>query len=108
LSGQGGYGWGKLKKEKHRKVSEKEWRKLLQLIDEASFWPRITVEKEAEPDESGAITICMDSTSWTLKGLHNNKYHMVYRYCPDLKSIKTVGLYMLQLTGWGINESNFR
>jgi hypothetical protein len=108
LSGRGGYSWGKLKKEKHRKLSKKEWLRLLQLIQEASFWTAAIVEKEAEPNEKGEMIICLDSTAWTLEGIDDGKYHMVYRYCPELKGVKTVGLYMLQLTGWKIKVSNFR
>jgi hypothetical protein len=108
LSGQGGYNWGKLEKTKKRNLSEKEWLKLLQLIREASFWTETTEEKEPEPNENGSVTICLDSTSWTLEGIDDGKYHMVYRYCPERNGVKSVGLYMVQLTGWRINEFNFR
>ncbi|HEX8557992.1 MAG TPA: hypothetical protein VF668_07830 [Pyrinomonadaceae bacterium] len=108
LSGQGGYEWGTLKGEKRRRLSEREWRTLLNLMNEASFWASPTEEKEAGPNEKGEETICLDSTSWTLEGVSGGKYHVVYRYCPEMKGIKTVGLYMARLTKWGIKEIDLR
>jgi len=108
LSGQGGYSWGTLKKEKKRRLSESEWKTLLNLINEASFWVLPIEEKESGPNEKGEETICLDSTSWTLEGMNAGKYHVVYRYCPELKGVKTVGLYMVKLTKWGIKESDLR
>lgn len=108
LSGQGGYGWGTLKDEKKRRLSEGEWRSLLNLLNNASFWTLPTSDKEFESNEKGEITICLDSTSWTLEGVSSGKYHVVDRYCPERKGVKEVGLYMVKLTKWGIKESDLR
>jgi hypothetical protein len=107
LSGQGGYGWGTLKGEKKRKLSEREWRSLLNLLNETSFWSLPTGDKEFEPNEKGEVTICLDSTSWILEGVSGGKYHVVDRY-SERKGVKEVGLYMVMLTKWGIKESDLR
>jgi hypothetical protein len=99
---------GTLKNEKRRRLSEREWQTLLNIINESSFWSLPIEEKESEPNAKGEMTICLDSTSWTLEGVNNGKYHVVYRYCPELKGIKTVGLYMVKLTKWNIKESDLR
>ena len=108
LSGQGGYGWGNLKYEKRRRLSEREWRLLLNLLAEASFWTLPTADKEFEPNEKGEVTLCLDSTSWILEGVNDDKYHVVDRYCPDRKGVKEIGLYMVKLTKWKIRESDLR
>jgi hypothetical protein len=108
LSGQGGYQWGRLKKEKRRMLTQKEQQTLLALIKEASFWSLTTEEKEVGPNEKGEETICLDSTSWTLEGMSAGKYHVVYRYCPELQGVKTVDLYMVKLTKWGIKGADLR
>ena len=108
LSGQGGYEWGTLRREERRRLTQREWQTLLGLIKEASFWSLPTEEKEAGPNEKGEETICLDSTSWALEGMSAGKYHVVYRYCPELRGVKTVGLYMVKLTKWGIKESDIR
>jgi hypothetical protein len=108
LSGRGGYGWGMLKDEKERKLSEREWRSLLNMLNETPFWSLPTGDKEFEPNEKGEVTICLDSTSWILEGVSGGKYHVVERYCPERKGVKEVGLYMVKLTRWGIKESDLR
>jgi hypothetical protein len=108
LSGQGGYGWGTLKEEKRRRLSEREWQTLLNLLSEASFLTLPTADKEFEPNEKGEVTLCLDSTSWILEGVSGGKYHVVDRYCPARKGVKEVGLYMVKLTKWGIKESDLR
>ena len=106
LSGQGGYGWGTLKDEKRRRLSEREWRGLLKLLDETSFWTLPTGDARFEPNERGEVMICLDGTSWILEGVRGAKYHVVDRYCPELKGVREAGLYMVKLTKWGIKESD--
>jgi hypothetical protein len=106
LSGQVGYGWGTLKGEKRRRLSEKEWRKLIGLSEAASFWSLPSEEKEPEPNERGEVTICLDNTGWYLEGVKDGKYHVVDRYCPDSQSFKAIGLYMVKLSKLGVKESD--
>jgi hypothetical protein len=106
LSGQVGYDWGTLKGEKKRRLSEKEWRKLLGLLESASFWSLLPEEKEPEPNEKGEVTICLDNTGWYLEGVKDGKYHVVDRYCPELQSFKAIGLYMVKLSKLGVKEAD--
>ena len=103
LSGQVGYDWGKLKGEKKRRVTEKEWQKLLDLLNEASFWTLPYIDKESEPNEKGQARICIDDTDWLLEGVSGGKYHVVDRYCPESKSYKAIGLYIVKLSKLGID-----
>jgi hypothetical protein len=105
LSGQVGYDWGKLKGEKRRRLTEQEWRKLLSLLEQASFWSLPSKDKESKPNDKGEMTICLDNTSWILEGVKDSKYHIVDRYCPDTGSYKEIGLYMFRLSKLKMKES---
>jgi hypothetical protein len=106
LSGQVGYDWGKLKGEKKRRITEKEWQKLLSLLNQASFWTLPSKDKESEPNEKGEGTICLDNTDWYLEGIKGGKYHVVDRYCPESQNFKAIGLYMVKLSRLGVKESD--
>ncbi len=69
LSGQGGYGWGTLKDQTKRRLNEKEWQTLLNLLNETSFWTLPSEDQGFEPNEKGEVTICLDGASWTLEGI---------------------------------------
>jgi hypothetical protein len=56
------------------------------LIQEASFWIEAMVEKEAEPNEKGEMIICLDSTSWTLEGIDDGKYHWFIVTAPSYRA----------------------
>jgi hypothetical protein len=103
LSGQVGYDWGTLKGQKTRHRTEREWQKLLQLLDRATFWTLPYEDKEPEPNAKGELTICLDDTDWFLEGVSSGKYHVVDRYCPEANSFKAVGLYMVRLARLGID-----
>jgi hypothetical protein len=103
-SGQVGYDRGTLKGEKKRHLTEKEWRRLLELINRASFWSLPSNDKEPEPNERGEATICLDNTDWFLEGVSGGKYQVVNRYCPESKDFKAVGLYLVRLSKLGIDE----
>lgn len=107
LSGQGGYKWGKLKVVERRRLSEQEWRTLLDLLSQSSFWTLNSKDKEIEPNEKGEITVCLDGTVWFLEAVKDGKYHAVYRYCPDSKSFRAVGLYMIKLSRWSRDADMF-
>ncbi len=105
LSGQVGYDWGTLKGKKKRHLKEKEWQKLVSLLNQASFWTLPSKDKEPEPNEKGEETICLDNTDWYLEGVRGGKYQVVNRYCPESQSFKAMGLYMVKLSKLGIKES---
>ena len=106
LSGQGGYKWGRLNRRTQRRLTQTEWRGLVDLLTAASFWTLPSNDEESKPDEKGAVTVCLDGTSWYLEGVKGRTYQAVDRYCPASKNFKAIGLYMLNLSGLRIPESD--
>ncbi|MBK8466725.1 MAG: hypothetical protein IPL32_12925 [Chloracidobacterium sp.] len=104
LSGQGGYDAGELKVEKKRTLGRKEWDRLLDLLRKASFWELPYLEKKQEPNEKGEVTICLDGSEWVIEGSRNGQYHVVNRYCPEVKSFQAVGLYLAKLSRLGVDK----
>jgi hypothetical protein len=104
LNGQGGYDAGKLKEEKRRRISLKDWNQLVDLLNQANFWVMPFEDKRQEPDEKGSIKICLDGSEWTLEGVKTGKYHAVSRYCPELKSFEAIGLFLAKLSELGVKE----
>lgn len=104
LSGQGGYDPGKLKTEKRQRLHLWDWNRLLDLLKEAGFWELPYLEKEPEPNEKGEMTICLDGSEWVIEGVKNGQYHVVNRYCPEVKSFQTIGLYLVKLSGLKVKE----
>ena len=98
LSGRVGYGSGRLLGVKRRRLTEAEWQRMLDLLNEASFWTLPFEEKEPEPDENGAVTVCLDGVAWLLEGVSDGQYHRVSRYCPQSESFKAVCLYIVGLS----------
>jgi hypothetical protein len=105
LSGQVGYDWGKLKGEKKRRITEKEWLKLISLLNQASFWILPSKDTAWEPKGKGEVAICLDDTDWYLEGVQDGKYHVVDRYCPESQDFKAIGLYMVKLSKLSVKES---
>jgi hypothetical protein len=106
LSGQGGYGWGTLKREKRHYLTKNEWQHLRSLLNQASFWTLASDDKKNEPGEKGEATICLDGTTWLLEGVSEGKHHVVDRYCPDSKSFAAVGMYLARMSRLGIKKSD--
>jgi len=104
LSGQGGFDAGKLKTEKRRTLYLQEWDRLLDLLKEAKFWELPYLEKEEEPNEKGEITVCLDGSEWVIEGVKDGKYHVVNRYCPEVKSFLAVGLHLVKISGLNVKE----
>jgi hypothetical protein len=97
LSGQVGYDWGTFQGEKTRNLTEKEWRRLNQLLNRASFWTTSYEQAQPQPNEKGEETVCLDGVDWFLEGSARGTYHVVDRYCPDEGAFKAVGMYMVKL-----------
>jgi hypothetical protein len=106
LSGQGGYKWGHLNRQTRRRLNQREWQELLDLLTAASFWTLPSQDEEPKPNEKGELTVCLDGTSWYLEGVKAGTYQAVDRYCPASKAFKAVGLYMLKLSKLGIPDSD--
>src|SRR5439155_5948682 len=97
LSGQVGYDWGTFQSEKTRNLTQKEWRRLNQLLNRASFWTTPYEQVKPQPNEKGEMTVCLDGVDWFLEGSARGTYHVVDRYCPDEGAFKAVGMYMVKL-----------
>jgi hypothetical protein len=98
LSGQGGYDAGRLKTEKRRHLRLEDWERFTDLLREAEFL------EMAFPNEKGEMTICLDGSEWTLEGVKNGKYHVVNRYCPEVKAFQAIGLYLVERSGLRLKE----
>jgi hypothetical protein len=106
LSGQGGYKWGRLNRLTQRRLNQTEWQGFVDRLYASMFWTLPSNDEEPKPDEKGAVTVCLDGTSWYLEGVRGRDYQAVDRYCPASKTFKAVGLYMLKLSRLGIPESD--
>lgn len=105
LSGQGGYNAGTIKQERQRRITEREWNLLLNLINEANVWKLPTDDENYEPDEKGQVTICLDGSDWFLEGVKSGDHHAVNRYCPESKSFEAIGLYLVKLSKLGVKRA---
>jgi hypothetical protein len=73
LSGAGGYEAGHMEVDRVLSLSEAEWKRLQELLDQAFFW-----ETPARmPERSG-----LDGSRWILEGRMNGKYHFVNWWSP--------------------------
>ncbi|MEQ1642677.1 MAG: hypothetical protein ABL959_04425 [Pyrinomonadaceae bacterium] len=104
LRGQGGYSVGPLKAIKNRKLSAMEWKGLIQLLQGADFWNLAYLEKPAERNELGEVSICLDGAEWVLEGVREGKYRVVNRYCPDQKEFVDIGFRLLKLSKLGLKR----
>lgn len=105
LSGQGGYDAGTIKREKKRRLSEKEWKLLLSMLEQVNFWAIPSEEEKYKPDAEGTVEICLDGSDWFLEGVRGGKYHFVNRYCPDSKPFEAIGLRLVKLSKLGVKTS---
>jgi hypothetical protein len=108
FSGMSGYEWGKLKKEKRRRIKEEEWNRLVYLLDEALFWKLEPEDEPSEPNEKGEVTICLDGTGYYLEGLKAGRHHLVERYCPDSESFRAVGTFLVTLSTLNLKPDDYQ
>lgn len=104
LSGQGGFDAGKLRTEKRRMLRLQEWNQLLALLKEADFWELPYLEKKPEPNQKEEETFCLHGSEWVIEGVKAGKYHVVDRYCPEVKSFRAVGVYLAKISGLKVKE----
>jgi hypothetical protein len=104
LSGQGGYDPGTLETELTRTLHSSAWNRLQDLLSKASFWDLPAFQDQFVPNEKNEITVCLDGASWTLEGVREGRYHVVSRYCPELKRFEAIGLYLVTLSGLDVRE----
>ena len=78
-----------------RKISEVKWCEFLTKIDEADFWQ--LGEK---------VGLANDGAQWILEGVKNKRYHVVDRQSPENGKYREACLYLLELSGLKVEESD--
>lgn len=94
LDGEGGYDPGKLIRNKELKISDGNFCKFLNLIDNAGFWQM--------PTENDLIG--NDGANWVLEGVRDNRYHIVDRWSPRDGNFREACIFLLKLSGINIDE----
>jgi len=89
LSGRGGYDPGTIDKFVDRPVRPAEAAELDALISRATL-----------PDLSGNCVIGADGAQWIIERSDAKGYHFINRWSPSDGSVRQVGLFLLNLTGW--------
>jgi len=89
LDGQGGDLPGKMIAHQTRRITSDGWKKLIGLIQEASYWQLPT-----EREDAGC-----DGASWILEGKKDEQYHLVERWSPQDGIYRKACLYLLKLSG---------
>jgi hypothetical protein len=97
LSGAGGHDPGKLTVNRTRKVAKEEWDEFIRLIEQTCYWG-LPTEDEGLIGEDGA--------QWILEGVRSSRYHIVDRWSPRNGSYREACLYMLKLSGLGVDASS--
>lgn len=89
--GAGGYKPGKIVTSTKKKLAQKQVDTFLNLLANGNFWELASWER----------LIGMDGAAWIIEGLDNGNYHLVDRWSPDSGCVREVGLYLLELAGFG-------
>jgi hypothetical protein len=89
LDGAGGYEPGKLIANQTRRLTADEWDKLINLLQQASYWQLQTESKD----------IGLDGARWVLEGKKDKQYHIVDRWSPRSGSYLETCSYLLKLSG---------
>lgn len=88
LDGQGGYEMGRLASHIRRPLTESEWQRLMELIDESSFWFIPRIDRTDDIVNDGAV--------WMMEGRREADLHNVTRITPKAKFLEACR-YFLQL-----------
>jgi hypothetical protein len=96
LSGKGGYEPGYLTVDRTRLLTKGEWAMFIHLLHRACYW-QLPTEDESERGDDGA--------QWILEGVKEGRYHIVDRWSPPGGSYQEACLYLLKISGLGIDES---
>ncbi len=100
-NGEGGFGmkkFGKLSYEKTRPLTEEEWNRFFNLLNEAMFWDIPYSDKSDDPVRDGA--------SWIIEGYSNKNYHIIDRITPS-KELTKACVYLLNLSGLEANYKGY-
>lgn len=93
-NGAGGYSPGKLKKDKHKMITQAMWDSFIDKINKANFWQLSTREK----------ALGNDGSEWILEGKLASKYHVVSRWTPNAGEYYECCDFLIGLTGLKIPE----
>lgn len=87
-----GFEMGKLSYEKSISLTEEEWLKFMNLLDQTSFWKIPERDVEEDPVTDGAY--------YMIEGKINNQYHEVHRGTGSNRNneVRQLGAYLLSLT----------
>jgi hypothetical protein len=88
-SGTGGWGVGKLKTTKNRKLGKQDMEYLDVILNEAGFW------QLPSQIDTGMIMIVIHGSRWTLEGMQGGKCHVVDRDTPESDPLRSLGLSFL-------------
>jgi hypothetical protein len=95
LDGQGGEP-NKIICEKKVSISEEQWCKFKELLNQADFWKMPTLI-----NNDG-----LDSAGWILEGVKENHYQIVYRASPAQTKYREACVYLLELAGFDKNKDD--
>lgn len=98
LDGAGGYKPGYVTVEKTRLLSEGEWAMFMHLLNRACYWQLATEDVSSIDGVDGA--------QWILEGVKEGRYHVVDRWSPREGTYRDACLYLLKISGLGIDESS--
>ena len=93
LDGAGGYAPGRLSVNRTRPLSKDEWDEFVRLLDGICYWQLPTEDSR----------LGNDGAQWILEGVKDGRYHIVDRWSPDGGDYRAACLYLLKLSGLGVN-----
>ena len=96
LDGAGGYEPGKLIVNRTRVIQSGEWQAFERLLEKACFWSLPTREN----------SMGNDGAEWIVEGLRAGRYHVVDRWSPQSGDYREACLYVLKISGLGIDETS--
>ncbi len=94
LSGQGGYGSGKVERKLQRSLSDTEIAKLDALLTRT----RVLDQRAT------ACDLGVDGSQWIVEAADRTGYHFVNRWSPQSGPVYEFGDFALALTGWTFEE----
>jgi hypothetical protein len=98
-NGAGGYDPGELIVSDTIKITENQWKNLIELIETDKFWNISTVEKKDY--------VSTDGSEWIFEARTHGKYHMVFRQNGKESEIGDLCLYLYELSGIKIKKREF-
>jgi hypothetical protein len=89
---------GRVSFENTRSLTEAQWHRVINLLEQTSFWNLPTVDIEDEPSE--------DSNYYVFEGNKDNRFHEVHR-TNKIDEIRRLGAYMIELSELKTNYKDY-